>query len=147
MRARDLIGSFVLALLAGLVAVPSVGARDESSHRALRAALYHLEAARDEVKDERFKKHRERVEKDITIAIREVEGALKAGKIEPKFEPVKGWDEKYKSFKHLRQAAVELAEAKKELLREKGEWARRKELIGAIDDAYAHIEEALKEIK
>jgi hypothetical protein len=153
---RSLIGTSVLAVVAGLllsqgspVQAEASGseARLEPEHRALRAALYHLKEAREEVKDERFKRHRERVEKDLKIAIIEVERALKEGKIEVKYEPAKGWDAKYKSFKHLHQALIELDAAKKDIREEKGAWARRKELLEAINDAHLHIDEALKEIK
>jgi len=72
---------------------------------------------------------------------------MREGKIETRYEPSRGWDEKYKTFRHLRQALVELDEARKELEDEKGDWARRKELRQAIDDAHGHIADALKEIK
>jgi hypothetical protein len=113
----------------------------------MRAALYHLKAAKEEVKEERFKRHRERVEKDIEIAIKEIERGLGEAKIDLKFEPVVGWDKGYKDFKNLRQALVDLDLAKEEISKEKGEWAKRKELKEAIEESHKHIKEALEEIK
>jgi len=119
----------------------------DSPHRALRAALYHIKEAKEELKDERIGRHRERVQKDLRIAIEEIERGLGEGKIEVRYEPPKGWDEKHKTFRHLRQALVELDRAKAEVKEEKGEWARRRELIRAIEDAHEHVTEALREIK
>jgi hypothetical protein len=139
---------FVLVAAVGLVLSPSANARAEGGvQHALRAALYHMREAKDELKDERLKGHHDKIEKDLNTAIKEIEHAAKEGKFETKFEPAKGWDEKYKSFKHLRQATVELKEAKKDLAEEKGEWARRKELTSSINDALEHLEDALKDIK
>jgi hypothetical protein len=147
MLRRRLIGRSVLAVLAGLVLSLVARGQAQAPHRALRAALYHLKEAREEVRDERFKRYRERIERDVNTAIIEVERAMKEGRIEARYEPPRGWDEKYKSFKHLRQALVELGNAKIEIREEKGEWARRRELVLVIDEARAHIEEALREIK
>jgi hypothetical protein len=119
----------------------------DEPYRALRAALYHMKEAKEEIKDERFSRHRERVEKDLREAIREIERALGEAKVEVKYEPARGWDEKYKSFKNLRQAMAELELAKEELRKEKGDWARRKELMGAIEDARTHLKDAFEEIK
>src|SRR5437660_1113550 len=129
MLSRRLIGLPMLVVMAGLVL--SLGGRawaDEGPHRALRAALYHLKEAREEMRDDRFKPHRERVERDVNTAIRELERALKEGRIETRYEPTKGWGEKYRSFRHLRQALVELDVARTEVRTEKGDWARRREL-------------------
>jgi hypothetical protein len=132
----------------GVVCLPNGFARlAEAPHRAMRAALYHLKAAKEEVKEERFKRHRERVEKDIEIAIKEIERGLGEAKIDLKFEPVVGWDKGYKDFKNLRQALVDLDLAKEEISKEKGEWAKRKELKEAIEESHKHIKEALEEIK
>jgi hypothetical protein len=120
---------------------------EEGPHRALRAARWHLMQAKEEIRDERIGRHRERVEKDIRIAIEEIDRGLREGKIEARYEPAKGWDAKYKSFKHLRQALIELDEAKADVKKEKGEWARRKELLRSIEDAHEHVQEALKEAK
>jgi hypothetical protein len=126
----------------------SAGPAEEASlHRALCASLYHLKAAREEIKDERFSRHREKVERDITVAIQEIEGALREGKIDPGFEPIKGWGDKYKSFRNLRQAVVELEIAHTNIPKVEAGWARKKELRQAIDDAYAHTKEALDEVK
>ena len=128
-------------------ASPAWAVEEVSLHRALRASLYHLKAAREEVKDERFSRHREKVERDITIAIQEIEGALREGKIDAAYEPVKGWGDKYKSFRNLRQAVVELEIARSDIPKVEAPWARKKELRQAIDDAYAHTKEALDEVK
>jgi len=148
---RRLFAWSVATVLAGAVLALSSGkaeARaDAEPHRALRAALFHLKEARAEVKEEGFKKHRERVERDINRAIEELERACREGKIETNFRPESGWDTKYKSYKHLRQALAELDRASEELPKEKGEWARRKELREAVDDARRHVKEALEEVK
>jgi hypothetical protein len=141
-------GKPVLVVLAGLVlSLAGRASAAEGAHRALRAALYHLKEARVEVRDEKFKLHRERVERDISTAIREVERALKEGRIEARYEPNKGWGDKHKSFRHLRQALIELDEAKADIRAEKGDWARRRELREAIDDARNRVADALREIK
>jgi hypothetical protein len=116
-------------------------------HRALRAALYHLKEALEEVRDEKLQRHQERIERDIRTAIREIERALGEGKVDPHYEPHRGWDEQHKSFRHLRQALVELDEARDEVRREKGDWAQRRELKESIEDARGHVKEALEEIK
>src|SRR5262249_24936772 len=108
---------------------------------------YHMKEAREEVKDERFQRHRERIEEDLKVAIREIEGALGEGKIDVRYEPAREWDKKYKSFRHLRQALEELDLAREEVRKEKGDWAKRRELRQAIEDAHKHIREALEEIK
>ena len=148
MLSRRLIGKSVLVVAAGLLF--SFGGRaraDEIPHRALRAALYHLREAKEEIRDERFRAHRERVERDVNTAVRELERALKEGRIETRYEPPRGWGERFKSFRHLRQALAELDEARAELRNEKGEWARRKELREAIEDARMHVADALRDIK
>jgi hypothetical protein len=122
-------------------------ARADEPYRALRAALYHMKEAKEEIRDERFSRHRERVERDLREATREIERGLGEAKVEVKYEPARGWDEKYKTFKNLRQALAELDLAKEEIRKEKGDWARRKELKEAIEDAHAHLKDALDEIK
>jgi hypothetical protein len=134
----------VLYLLSGCTARARA---EETPHRALRAALYHMKEAKEEFKDERLERHREKIERDLKAAIREIEGALREAKIDVKYEPSRGWDEKYKSFRHLRQAMAELDEAREAVSKEKGEWARRRELKEAIEDARQHLEEVLKDIK
>lgn len=120
----------------------------EGLNRALRATLFHLKKAREEIKATEFPgKHRERVERDITVAIREIEGALQQGKIDFAFEPAKGWDSKYKSFHNLRQALVELDIAKADVRKSAEPWAAKKELRQAIDDAQVHVKEALEDVK
>ncbi len=126
---------------------PAREAEEAGLHRALRASLFHLKAAREEIKDERFSRHREKIERDITTAIAEIEGALREGKIDAAYEPVKGWGEKYKSFRNLRQAVVELEIARSDVPKVDAAWARKKELRQAIDDAYLHAKEALEEVK
>jgi predicted ribosome quality control (RQC) complex YloA/Tae2 family protein len=148
---RGRFGRPALAVVAGLalslVAGDYARAAD-APHRALRAALYHLKEAKEDLKSERFKRERrERAEKEIERAIREIERGLKEGKVEARYEPAKEWDKGFKDFRHLRQALVELDEARKELKEEKGEWARRKELLEAIDDAHKHTKEALEDLK
>jgi hypothetical protein len=148
MSLRKLIGLFVLVAAVGLVLSPRASAlADDGAQKALRAALFHMKEAKEEIKDERLKGHHDKIEKNVNTAIKEIEFAAKEGKFETKFEPVKGWDKDYKSFKHLRQAVVELKEAKKDLAEEKGDWARRKELRAAIDDAIEHLDTALKDIR
>jgi hypothetical protein len=146
---RRLLGLPALVVMAGLAL--TLGACNSSAAdvpcRALRAALYHMKEAREEIKDERLQRHRERIEANLRIAIREVETALGAAKIDVRYEPTKGWDEKHKTFRHLRQALVELDLAKGEVEREKGDWARRRELRQAIEDAHRHVKDALEEIK
>jgi hypothetical protein len=148
---RSRFGEPALAVVAGLamtlVVVGAARAAD-TPHRALRAALYHLKEAREDLKSERIRPaRRERAEKEIDRAVREIERGLKEGRIETRYEPAKGWDKDYKDLRHLRQALVELDEARKDLKEEKGEWARRKELIEAIDDAHKHTKEALDDLK
>jgi hypothetical protein len=116
-------------------------------YRPLRAALYHLKEAKEEINHERFSRHRKKVDRDLQIAIREIERALGEAKIDSRYEPSRGWDEKHGSFRHLRQALVELDQAGDELRREKGDWARRRELKDAIENARDHIKEALEESK
>jgi hypothetical protein len=147
MLPRRLLGACVLAVLAGLLLAPAAPARPEEPHRALRAALYHLREAREELKDKRLDRHRKRLERDLSVAIRELERALKEGRVESKYEPAKDWHKGYKDFRHLRRALAELDEARKGLRNERGEWARRKELLAAIDDARAHVQDALRDLR
>jgi hypothetical protein len=119
----------------------------DTPYRPLRAALYHMKAAREEVEDEKFKPHREKIERDLRAAIREIERALRDANIEVDYEPHKGWDERHKSLRHLRQALIELDLARDEVRKEKGDWARRRELKEAIEDAHDHLQDALKDIE
>jgi hypothetical protein len=148
---RGRIGKPALVVLAGLALALTAGTyarAEEGPHRALRAALYHLKEAKEDLRSERLRpERRERAEKDIERAIREIERGLKEGKIEARFEPAKDWEKGYKDFRHLRAAMVELDHARKEVKEEKGEWARRKELLEAIDDAHKHIKDALDDLK
>jgi hypothetical protein len=110
--------------------------------------LYHLKEAKEDPRSERIRPGRkERAEKEIGRAVREIERGLKEGRVESRYEPRKDWDKGFEDFRHLRQALVELDEAKKELKEEKAEWARRKELIEAIDAAHMHTKEALEDLK
>ncbi len=142
----------LVALVGVLLSADNCPARPaadaEGLHRALRATVHHLRAAREEIKDTKFPgRHRAKIEADITTAIREIEAALKEGKIELGYAPPKGWDEKYKSFHNLRQALVELDIAKADLRNSTERWFMRKELRQAIDDAHLHVKEALDELK
>jgi hypothetical protein len=142
-----------LVALLGILLSPNTtparpAAEGEGLHRALRATLFHLKEARAEIKETTFPgKHRERVERDITTAIREIEGALKEGKIDIAYVPPTGWRDKYKSFHNLRQALVELDTARGDLRNSKEPWFAKKEFRTAIDDAHAHVKEALEELK
>ncbi len=149
MMRRALLACLPVVALVGVLVSPNAARPEEgpATHRALRATLFHLKAAREEVKDEKFARFRERAEKDITIAIQEIEGALREAKIDVAYEPERGWGDKWKSFRNLNQAIVELEIARKDLDAEKGEWARKKELRAAIDDAFVHTKEALAEAK
>jgi hypothetical protein len=152
MLRRALFVCFPLVALVGVLLsadnCPARPADAEGLHRALRATVYHLRAAREEIKENQFPgRHRAKVEADITAAIREIEAALKEGKIELAYEPAKDWGAKYKSFRNLRQALVELDIAKNDLSKSTEGWARRKELRQAIDDAHLHVKEALDEVK
>jgi hypothetical protein len=148
---RGRFGKPALVFMAGLALSLVVGANARAAdapHRALRAALYHLKEAKEDLKSERIRpERRERAEKDIERAVREIEVGLKEGRIEARYEPPKGWDKDYKDFRHLRQALVDLDAARKELKEEKGEWAKRKELLEAIDAAQKNTKEALEDLK
>jgi hypothetical protein len=148
---RGLFGGPALLVAAGLVLSLVGGAparAAEEAHRALRAALYHMKEAKEELRSERIRpERRERAEKEIERAMKEIERGLEGVRVERRYEPPRGWDREYKDFRHLRQALRELEEAKKELKEERGEWARRKELSEAIDDARRHIKEALDDLQ
>jgi len=145
---RGRFGKVALIVVGVTLSLLSSGfAQADEPFRALRAALYHMKEAKEEVRDERFSRHRERVEKDLREATREIEKALGEAKVEVKYEPARGWDEKYKTFRNLRQALAELELAKEEIRKEKGDWARRKELMETIEDARAHLKDAFEEIK
>ncbi len=149
---RRLFGKSVLAVLFGLPVALTLGyalpaKAEEGPHAHLIAALWEMREAKAELKDERFKKHREQAEKDLDVAIAETEKALKEAKIDwegykgPK-EP-KEYYKAYKDFPHLRHAVVELREAKKDIEREKKfDFGRA---MKAIDVAINRVEEALKD--
>jgi hypothetical protein len=141
------------ALVAILVGLPLlVGASrakaQEGPFAHLTSALYEMREAKAELKDERFKRHREQAVKDLDAAIEETE-TVKEAKIELRryagpMNP-KEYYKAYKDFPHLRRAVVELADAKKEIEREKkGDFGRA---IKAIDVAMGRVEEALKDEK
>jgi nucleotide-binding universal stress UspA family protein len=139
------------ALVAGLgMSLTLAGCSSQAAevpYRPLRAALYHMREAKEEIKAEQFSRHRERVERDLRTAIREIEMALGEAKVDVAYEPRRGWDDQNKTFRHLRQALEELELARDEVRREKGDWASRRELKDAIEDARDRLREALEEIK
>ncbi len=148
---RHLFGGLLLAAAVGLPLawLVSQARAAETPYQHLASALYEMREAKGELKDERFKRHREETIKDLDTAIEETEKALKESKIELKrFEAPKEPKEYYKAYKdfpHLRHAVVELREAKKEIEREKrGEFGRA---VKAIDVAIVKVEEALKDEK
>jgi hypothetical protein len=146
---RRLFAKGIVAIVMGaslLVSVPKAKAQ-EGPFGHLAAALYEMREAKAELKDERFKRHREEAIKELDAAIDETEKALKDAKIElkryegPK-EP-KVYYKAYKDFPHLRHSVVELQEAKKDIEREKkGDFVRA---IKAIDVAIVRVEEVLKD--
>jgi hypothetical protein len=148
---RRLFGKTIVAILMGLpllVGAPRAKAQ-EGPFAHLASALYEMREAKAELKDERFKRHREQAVKDLDTAIEETEKAVKEAKIElRRYEGPKNPKEYYKAYKtfpHLRHAVIELVEAKKEIEREKrGDFGRA---IKAIDVAIARVEEALKDEK
>jgi hypothetical protein len=144
---KRLFGKSVVAFLIGLPLLTSaLQAKPEGTFEHLSAAIYEMREAKAELKDERFKRHREQAIKDLDIAIEETEKAFKDAKIElRRFEgpkDPKAYYKEFKDFPHLRHAIVDLREAKKEIEREKRtEFSRA---IKAIDVAIDRVEEALK---
>jgi hypothetical protein len=146
---RRLLGLSALVMALGM-ALALAGCQSHAAadpYRPLRAALHHMKAAREEVEDEKFKPHREKIERDLRAATHEIERALRDANIDVGYEPHKGWDEKHKSLRHLRQALIELDLARDEVRKEKGDWAQRRELKEAIEDAHDHLRDALKDIE
>ena len=135
------------ALLMGLpllLAAPRAGTQEGGPFAHLASAIYEMREAKAELKEERFKRHREQAVKDLDAAIEETERALKDAKIEfrryvgPK-NP-KEYYRGYKDYPHLDSAVIELREAKKEIEREKrGDFVRA---VKAIDVAIARVDEA-----
>jgi hypothetical protein len=149
---RRLFGKAMLVVFVGLPVALTLGCvraanAEEGPHAHLIAAIWEMREAKAELKDERFKKHREQAEKDLDVAIAETEKALKEAKID--YEGYKGPKEPkeyykaYKDFPHLRHAVVELREAKKEIaLEKKFDFGRATK---AIDVAIERVDEALKD--
>jgi hypothetical protein len=139
----------LLAVPALVVLSLATSAQAQSDrHRELRAALYEMKQAKEDLKNERFKRHREKAEKELDVAITELERALKWARVETRYEPPRGHYDRFRDFRHLRQAMVDLEAAKREVRDEKGDWGgRRKELERAVDDAHARVKEALEDIK
>jgi membrane-anchored protein YejM (alkaline phosphatase superfamily) len=146
-----LFGKMILALGLGLpllLAAPRIKAQ-EGPFAHMAAAIYEMREAKLELKDERFKRHREQAIKDLDVAIEETEKAFREAKIElRRYEGPRNPKEYYKAYRdfpHLRHAIVELAEAKKEIEREKrGNFSRA---VKAIDVAIGRVEEALKDAR
>ena len=74
---RGLFGRPALVAVAGLVLSLVGGAyarTADEAHRALRAALYHMKEAKEELRSERIRpERRERAEKEIERAMKEIE--------------------------------------------------------------------------
>jgi hypothetical protein len=142
---------FVRSVVAIVVGVPLLVSASlcaqEGPFAHLTSAIYEMREAREELKAERFKRHREQAVKDLNVAIDETEAAIREAKIElRRYEGPKNPKEYYKAYRdfpHLRHAVVELREAKKEIEREK----RREfgKAVKAIDVAIIRVEEALKD--
>ncbi len=150
MHRREFVKSALVAV-GGVAAVLGtrgrVRAADEP-RRALRAALFEMKAAKEDLKDDKFKRRREKAEKDLDVAIDELERALKWAKVDVRYEAPKNRYEKFKDFRHLHAAMEDLELAEKEVRDEKGDWGgRRKELERAIEDARARVKEAMEDIK
>jgi hypothetical protein len=151
MSHRQLFRKTIVAILMGLPLLvgASWAAAQEGPFAHLSSAIYEMREARAELKDERFKRHREQAVKDLDAAIAETEQAVKDAKIElRRYEGPKNAKEYYRAYKdfpHLRHAVIELAEAKKEIEREKRDNFGR--AIKAIDVAIGRVEEALKDAK
>jgi hypothetical protein len=147
-----LFGMAALGVIAGLAMFFSATSAVQAQERAyphLYAAIYEMREAKAELKEERFNRFRERAVKDLDAAIDETEKALKAAKIEYKYEPPKNAKEYYKAYKdypHLRHAVVELREALKEVKEEKRHdfGGARDHTIKALETAIERVEEALK---
>jgi hypothetical protein len=129
------------ALLVSLAVCPSTHAAEVG--RALRAARYEMIEAKAELKAEHFSRIRKETIEALDAAIAETERALKAAKIEHQYEPPKY---KFENHPHLRQAILDLQEAKKELKEERFGPEREKG-IKELDRAIEHLEEAVKLIK
>ena len=143
-----LFAKLALAMLLALVLSLGTSTRAQAQGGrvpALRAAVYEMKEAKEDLKGERFKRSREKAEKELGIAIEEIERALKWAKVDFRYEPPKGHYDGFKDYRHLRQALADLDAAKKEVRDEKGDWVgRRKELEKAIDDAHARVKEVLE---
>jgi hypothetical protein len=132
-----------------LVAVESRAQAQKDPFLHLASALFELREGKAELKAERFALHREKAIVEIDLAISETETAIQDAKIElRKFEAPRNPKEYYKNYRdfpHLRHALVELAEAKREIEREKrGNFSRA---VKAIDVAMVRVVEALKDSK
>jgi hypothetical protein len=146
---RRLLGKTAVAiLLGGLVLMGDPGAKaQEGPFGHLVSALWEMREAKGELKAERFKRHREQCVRDLDSAIEETEKAAREAKIElRRYEGPKNPKEYYRAYKdypHLRHAVIELAEAKREIEREKrGEFRKA---VKAIDVAIIRVQEALKD--
>ena len=84
---------------------------------------------------------------DINRAIDEIESALRGAKLDLAYTPEGNWKSKWKSFHNLHQALVELDIAHNDLPKVNADWARRKELRDAINDARTNVKAALDDIK
>ncbi len=134
----------VAALAVSLAVGPSTRAAEEAG-RSLRAARYEMMEAKAELKAEHFSRVRKETIAALDAAIAETERAMKAAKIEHKYEPPKY---KFENHPHLRQAIVELKEARKELKEERyGPEREREKGIKDLDRAIDRLEEAVKLIK
>jgi hypothetical protein len=129
----------ILALAPGLA-----GAQEKMEHKRLHAALFELREARREVNDAKhdFGGHREKALLAIDGAIDSIKKLLRI-----KGDDVRGLDrsrEFYKGFKdnpRLRQALIDLREARKELSEAKGDFGGlKKRAFRDIDFAIDQIQ-------